>query len=102
MRVKNALTYLITLAVGQKMHGVAIRLSFARQDTRPSIPLCNVVSEMSPPSGGNTRGDARAPDVRIDREHPSPLLFAGVIVKSGGLGWEDRIVVHDIERVGER
>ncbi len=86
--------------MGQKMHGVAELLVHARQDTRPSIPFCNVVVESSPPSGGNTRGDVCAPDVRIDREHLSPLLFAGVIVESGGLGWEDRIVVHNTERVG--
>ena len=102
LRVKNAVAYLITLAVGQKMHGVTRPMGRARQDTRPPIPFCNVVVESSPPSGGNTRGDVCAPDVRIDREHPSPLLFAGVIVESGGLGWEDRVVVHNIERVGAR
>jgi hypothetical protein len=95
-RLRVRVVYRITLAVGQKMYSVAILLVHARQNTHPSIPLCNVVTELSPPSGSNTRSDVCASDVRIDREHPSPLLVAGMIVENVGVGWEASVVVHNI------
>ena len=48
---------------------------------------------------GTSKSDVCASDVRIDREHPSPLHVAGVMVENGGLGWKAGIVVYNIVRV---
>lgn len=81
------------------MHGTAVRRSYARQDTRPSIPVCNFFGELSPPSGGTSRSDICVFTARIDCEHPSLFVVAGVIVENGALGLETGIVVHNIGRV---
>ena len=98
-RLRVRVAYRIALAVGQKMYGVAYLRLHTRHDARTSIPLCNLVAESSPPSGGTSRSDVCASDVRIDWEHPSPLLVAGVIVENGGLGWETGIVIYNIGQV---
>jgi len=35
--------------------------------------------------------------MRINWEHPFPLLAADMIIKDGGFGWWGNIVVHNIE-----
>jgi hypothetical protein len=72
--------YRITLAVGQEVHGVAINLRYLCQDAVPYIPLCNLVVEIKPARCGHTRSDVCTEDVRINWEHPSPLLIAGAII----------------------
>lgn len=79
-RLRVRVAYGIALAVGQEVSSIAENILHACQDTLPSVPLCNVVAELSPPSGGNTGSGVCVPDLRIGREHPSPFLVAGVIV----------------------
>lgn len=93
--IRVRVAYRIALGVGQKMYGLVYVRFHARHDACLSIPLFNFLVESSPPSGGTSRSDVCASDVRIDREHPLPLLVAGVIVENGGLGWKTDIVVYN-------
>jgi len=96
-RLKVKVAYHITLAVGQKVHSITVFCIPTTQHTSPSIPFCNLITEWSPPSGEHTRSDVCVHNMRINWEHPFPLLAADMIIKDGGFGWWGNIVVHNIE-----
>ena len=92
---RATVAYLIPFAMGQEVCSVTKKRLDACQNTH-SIPHLNIATEIHPPSCGVAGSDVRAAHVRIGWEHPSFLVFSGVIVQNSRLELEVIVVFHDI------